>query len=134
MWALRLSIPLESCPHANSARKPSTSVLIELCRDGCGVDISFISHLHFTSLLESLFWVCGLSTCFSHQGAAKLCLKLCHTAIATSSHLSCLCICCCDDCLIITLKCTFKTPRRTFGFGPSFFDLSSMFISARPPI
>jgi hypothetical protein len=107
MWALRLLIPFESCLRAYSARKPSTSVLIELCRDGCGVDISFISHLHFTSLLESLFKVCGLSTCVSHQGA-KLCLKLCHTAIATCSHLSCLFICCLDDCFLIIVKGTFQ--------------------------
>jgi len=105
--ALRQSIPLESCPRANSARKPSTSVLIELFRDGCGVDISSISHLHFTSLLESQFGVCGLSTCFSHKGA-KLCLKLCHTAIATSSHFSCLYVCSSDDCFLITVKGTFQ--------------------------
>ena len=107
MWALRLSIPFESCLRANSARKPSTSVLIELCRDGCGVDISYISHLHFTSLLESLFGVCGLSTCLSHQGA-KLCLKLCHRAIATSSHFSCLYVCSYDDCFLLTVKGTFQ--------------------------
>ena len=89
-------------------QKTTTSVLIELCRDGCGVDISYISHVHFTSLLESLFWVSCSSTCFSHQGAAKLYIKLCHTAIATSSHLSCLYVCSYDDCFLLSVKGTFQ--------------------------
>jgi hypothetical protein len=79
----------------------------------------YISH-HCLSLCLG-FVVCRLASRITELNFATLC----HTAIATSCHFSCLYVCSYDDCFL---------PRRTFGLGPSFFDLTSMFISARPPI